>query len=84
MAPLLRRYITTLNIYKKIKARKKLIITIKLINKNLDKENNLNKKNFKNNILFKIIKFFFNKKLLSNNLNNKELKLSSLFPLYYL
>ena len=70
-----------LNIYKKIKICKRLIITIKLTDKNLDEKNNFNKKDFKNNILSKIIKFFFDKKPLFNSLNNKELKLSFPLPL---
>ena len=46
-----------LNIYKEMKAHKKLIITIKPINENLNKENNSNKKDFKNNIL-ELLSFF--------------------------
>ena len=70
-----------LNIHKKIKIYKKLIITIKLTGEDSDKKNNFNKKDFKNNILFKIIKFFFNKESLFNSLNNKELKL--FFSFFY-
>ena len=71
-----------LNIHKKIKIYKKSVTTIKPINKDLNKKNDSNKKDSKNNILFKIIKFFFNKKPLFNSLNNKKLKL--LFSFYYL
>ena len=67
-----------------MKTRKRLIIIIKLTNKNLNKKSNSNKKDSKNNILLKIIKLFFNKKPSFNSLNNKELKLFFLFSLYCL
>ena len=75
MAPLLRRRITILNIRKKIKTREKLITTIKLINKDLNEENDSNKEDSENNILFKTIELFFDKKPLSDSSNNKKLKL---------
>ena len=81
ITPSLRRCITILNIYKKIKIREKLIIIIKLINKDLDKENDFNEKDSKDNILFKTIKLFSNKEPLFDSLNNKELKLPSPPPL---
>ena len=84
MAPLLRRYIIILNIYKKIKTRKKSITTIKSINKNLNKKNNSDEEDFKNNILFKIIKLFSGKEPSFNSLNNKELKLFFLLFLHCL
>ena len=70
-----------MNIYKKIKARERLITTIKPINKNSDKENNSDKEGFKDNIS-KIIKFFSNKKPLFDSLDNKKLKLFFSFFLY--
>ena len=73
-----------LNIRKKIKTHKKLIITIKLTSEDLDEKNNLNEEDFKNNILFKIIKLFFNKEPSFNSLNDEELKLPFLFFLHYL
>ena len=84
MIPLLKRYITALNICKKIKTCEKSITIIKLTDEDLSEKNNSNKEDFKNNILFKTIKFFFGKELSSNSLNNKELKLPFLPPLYYL
>ena len=79
---LLRQYITALNICKKIKTCERSITTIKPTNKNLD-ENDFNKKNSKNNILFKIIKLFFNKEPSFDNLDNKKLKLPSSPFLYH-
>ena len=72
-----------LNICKKIKIYKKSVTIVKLADENLNKKNNFNKKNFKNNI-FKIIKLFFNKKPSSNSLNNKKLKLPFSPFLHYL
>ena len=64
-----------LDIYKKMKARKRLIIIIKLINKDLDEKDNFDKKDSKNNILFEIIEFFYGKEPLFNSLDDEELKL---------
>ena len=82
MASLLKQRITILDIHKKIKARKRLVTIIKLINKDLNEEDNLNKKDSKDNILFKTIKLSSNKKPLSDNSNNEKLKLSFSPPLY--
>ena len=47
-----------LDIYKKIKARERLIIIIKFIGEDLNEGDNFNEEDFKDNI-FKIIKLFF-------------------------
>ena len=75
MALLLRRCIIALNIHKKIKTCEKSIITIKPTDEDLDKKNDLNEEDSKNNILLKIIKLFFNKKPSFDSLNDKKLKL---------
>ena len=67
-----------------MKACKKSVITVKLINEDLNEKNDSDKKNSKDSMLSKTIKFFFSKELLSDNLDNKELKLPFLPSLYCL